>query len=260
MFFVVDEFTALYVAFFYLGSLAIMCRFLFMWLMWVFLLKSYCRSVAFGSTSWCPHGYVQQRNREFLQRTDRFWEFEEQSNSWVEVKLPFDLVSCVDDNCTKVGSINETKKKEEEEEEGEEEKEEEEEEEQRLEGREFGGEEERGSLEKKDGYGGGVEENLDVVLPLRKRVSLTKMSETSIWVTGQSGAIYERFWNGLQWVIAPHDLPISAGHAVSVFIVNQTILALSEPGNLFQVLPASVASIWNQSIRLQIHCNSHRYR
>lgn len=195
-----------------------------MWFMWVFLLKS-CWSVAFGSSSWCPHGFVQQRNREFLQKTDRFWEFEEQSNSWVEVKLPFDLVSCVDGNCTKVGSIHGTKKKEEDEEE-------------RL-GREFGGEEERGRLKKKDGHGGGPEENPDVVLPRRKRLSLTKMSETSIWVTGESGAIYERFWNGLQWVIAPHDLPISAGHAVSVFIINQTILALSEPGNLYQVLVCS---------------------
>ncbi|KAJ9699233.1 hypothetical protein PVL29_008035 [Vitis rotundifolia] len=207
-----------------------MCRFLFMWFMWVFLLKS-CWSVAFGSSSWCPHGFVQQRNREFLQKTDRFWEFEEQSNSWVEVKLPFDLVSCVDGNCTKVGSIHGTKKKEEDEEE-------------RL-GREFGGEEERGSLKKKDGHGEGPEENPDVVLPRRKRLSLTKMSETSIWVTGESGAIYERFWNGLQWVIAPHDLPISAGHAVSVFIINQTILALSEPGNLYQMqLSESSHPIW----------------
>ena len=90
-------------------------------------------------------------------------------------------------------------------------------------------------MKKKDGYGG-QEENSDMVLPLRKRISLTKMSETSIWVTGESGSIYERFWNGVQWVVAPHDLPVFAGHATSVFIVNQTILALSEEGILYQVL------------------------
>lgn len=73
------------------------------------------------------------------------------------------------------------------------------------------------------------------MVTLRKRVSLTKMSETSIWITAESGSIYERFWNGVQWVIAPHDLPSSAGPAVSVFKVNQTILALSEAGFLYQV-------------------------
>ncbi|XP_019155559.1 PREDICTED: uncharacterized protein LOC109152368 [Ipomoea nil] len=61
------------------------------------------------------------------------------------------------------------------------------------------------------------------------------MSESSVWVTGESGSIYERFWNGLQWVIAPHELPVSAGYAVSVFIVNQTILALSEAAVLYQM-------------------------
>lgn len=188
-----------------------------MWMVWVFLLKS-CWPVALASSSSCPHGFVRQRNREFQQKTDRFWEFQEQSNSWVEVKLPFDLVSCVGSNCTKVGSIHGRKKEEEE----------------RL-GREFGGKEERGNLKQKDDHGEGSEEKLDTVLPLRRRISLAKMSETSIWVTGESGAIYERFWNGLQWVVAPHSLSSSAGHAVSVFIINQTILALSESGNLFQV-------------------------
>lgn len=94
------------------------------------------------------------------------------------------------------------------------------------------------TLKKKDGDGG-VDESSDIVLPLRKRISLTKMSETSIWVTGVSGSVYERFWNGVQWVIAPHDLPISAGPAISVFIVNQRILALAEAGVLYQVLVAS---------------------
>ncbi|KAK6144061.1 hypothetical protein DH2020_020881 [Rehmannia glutinosa] len=69
------------------------------------------------------------------------------------------------------------------------------------------------------------------------------MSETSVWVTGESGSIYERFWNGLQWVIAPHGLPVSAGYAVSVFIVNQTILALSEAGYLYQLTEDS-QPIW----------------
>ena len=92
------------------------------------------------------------------------------------------------------------------------------------------------SSEKKDCLKAGVGENSNAVLPFRKRVSLTKMSDTSIWITGPSGSIYERFWNGLQWVIAPHDLPASAGYAISVFIVNQIILALSEAGNLYQVL------------------------
>lgn len=90
-------------------------------------------------------------------------------------------------------------------------------------------------LKKEDGHGG-VEDSRDTVLPLRKRISLTKMSDESIWVTGESGSIYERFWNGVQWVIAPHDLPVFAGHAISIFIVNQTILALSEAGILYQVL------------------------
>ncbi|KAI3710596.1 hypothetical protein L2E82_40381 [Cichorium intybus] len=31
-----------------------------------------------------------------------------------------------------------------------------------------------------------------------------------------------------QWVIAPHELPIQAGYVVSVFLVNHTVLALSE--------------------------------
>ncbi|KAJ4972645.1 hypothetical protein NE237_005819 [Protea cynaroides] len=80
-----------------------------------------------------------------------------------------------------------------------------------------------------------AEESSDQVLLPVRRTSLTKMSETSIWVTGESGSIYERIWNGVQWVIAHHDFPTSAGPAVSVFIVNQTILAPSEAGNLYQI-------------------------
>lgn len=37
------------------------------------------------------------------------------------------------------------------------------------------------------------------------------------------------------WVIAPHELPASAGYATATFIVNTTILALSEAGILYQV-------------------------
>lgn len=180
---------------------------------WVLLSLGY--SVFLGSgSSWCLQQVFQQTERTFEQKTDRFWEFREQTNTWVEVELPYDLVSCVNENCSKVGIIDHriTNSKE----------------------------EEMESLRNKDGDGAGagagvVEDSSDAVLPLRKRISLTRMSETSIWVTGVSGSIYERFWNGVQWVFAPHDLPISAGPAVAVFIVNQTILALSEAGILYQV-------------------------
>lgn len=152
--------------------------------------------------------YIRQSEQKFEQKSKRFWEFNEQSNSWVEVKLPYNLVSCIDGNCTVVSSIQE-----------------------------------------EDVGGGGTEERspshaaaeaaavaVAASLGVRKRISLTLMSETSVWVTGESGSIYERFWNGLQWVIAPHDLPLTAGYAVSVFMVNQTILALSQQGLLYQVL------------------------
>lgn len=170
---------------------------------WVILLL-----IPLTVSSFCPQNYIKQTGQKFQQKSHKFWEFDEHSNSWVELKLPFDLVSCVNDNCTKVGSIDQMNidKKEE----------------QKTE-----------NLKKKkksSGYDGG-----GVLLPLRKRVSLTKMSDTSIWVTGVSGSIYERFWNGLQWVIAPHDLPVSAGFAVASFFVNHTILALSDGGSLYQV-------------------------
>ncbi|XP_028798755.1 uncharacterized protein LOC114754157 isoform X2 [Neltuma alba] len=85
------------------------------------------------------------------------------------------------------------------------------------------------------------------ILPQRKRLSLTKLSDSSVWVTGESGSIYERFWNGLQWVIAPHELPIQAGRAIAVFVINQTILALSEAGLLYQMqvqLSESSETVW----------------
>ncbi|KAJ6948318.1 hypothetical protein NC651_002614 [Populus alba x Populus x berolinensis] len=184
-------------------------------------------SLSLGSASWCPHNYAQQKNREFEQKTDRFWEFQEQSNTWVEVELPYELVSCVDDNCTTVGEIHPVTRDVEE----------------NLE-RENDDSKKTENLKRKV-EDGGTEANSEIALPLRKRISLTKMSESSIWVTGESGSIYERFWNGIQWVIAPHDLPVLTGHAICVFIVNQTILALSEAGTLYQMmLGESSQPIW----------------
>ncbi|XP_057483888.1 uncharacterized protein LOC130770423 isoform X2 [Actinidia eriantha] len=178
---------------------------------WVFLFSIFF--VVSGSVSWCPNQFILQTDRKFEQKTDKFWEFEEQSNSWVEVELPYDLISCVNDNCTKVGSINQVPKK-----------------------RRDDVERER-IIRKK-----GVEIlNSDV----GKRMSLIKMSENSFWVTGVSGSIYGRFWNGVQWVVAPHDLPVQAGRATSVFVVNQTILALSEAGNLYQMqLSENSRPVW----------------
>lgn len=203
-------------------SQAPMSLFHFVFFFWV--LTSWSCFFFLGSASCCLHNYAQQCNQQFEQKTDRFWEFHEQSNTWVEVELPYDLLSCVNGNCTKVGSIDEiTENKDQFE-------------------REYDVSRQTESLKKKDD---GAEENSEIVLPQRKRISLTRMSETSIWVTGESGSIYERFWNGVQWVIAPHDLPISAGHAICVFIVNQTILALSETGILYQMqLSESAQPIW----------------
>ncbi|XP_050224592.1 uncharacterized protein LOC126674218 [Mercurialis annua] len=182
-----------------------MSFFHFVFFFWVLISRT--SFVILGSATFCPHNYV-KNNRQFHQKTDHFWEFQEQSNTWVELKLPYDLVSCVDDHCTKVGSIDPVTDNKEE----------------KLE-TEPQVSTQTENLGNKD----------DDVLPQRKRISLTKMSETSVWVTGESGSIYERFWNGVQWVIAPHDLPIVAGHAVCIFIVNQTILALSEAGILYQM-------------------------
>lgn len=173
--------------------------------MLVFLLLNPCTHTCCSST-WCPQDYIKQRNKQFEQRSNKFWEFDGQSKTWVELKLPFDVVSCVNDDCTKVGSLEKMIKKKK-------------------------TETEIGESFKKMNSG----KDSTVSLPLRKRVSLVKMSEASIWVTGVSGSIYERFWNGLQWVIAPHDLPVSAGFAIASFIVNQTILALSDAGNLYQM-------------------------
>lgn len=159
-------------------------------------------TVAATCASCCPYQFFQQGSRKFEQKTDRFWKFSEETDKWIEVKLPCDLVPCKEESLEQEYDLDERKV----------------------------------ILEE--------EENLDhVVLSLRKRISLTKMSETSVWVTGESGCIYERFWNGLEWVIAPHDLPILAGRAIAVFVINQRILALSEAGNLYQVRRISCLDI-----------------
>lgn len=175
---------------------------------------SFCTGV--GCASCCPYQLFQQSNRRFEQKTDRFWKFSEEADRWVEVQLPCDLISGGDTECGKVNTGEESVDQEQ------------------------GFDDKKMRLDRKDDKVG-VVGPLDVVLmPLRKRVSLTKMSETSVWITGESGSIYERFWNGLEWVMAPHDLPISAGRAVAVFIIGQMILALSESGTLYQVVYMSV--------------------
>lgn len=164
--------------------------------------------------------------RRFEQKTDRFWEYQEQSSTWVQVRAPFDLMSCINGTCTKVGSIGRLAR-----EPGRHglppvQSQEEEEEDTRV-------------------QGDGAQD--DPVLPVRRRISLTRMSESSVWVTGQSGSIYERFWNGVVWVIAPHELPASAGYATATFIVNTTILALSEAGILYQLqLNEHAQPIWTE--------------
>ena len=172
--------------------------------------------------SWCPYQNFQQSNQRFEQKTDKFWVFSEQTERWVEAKLPYDLLSCVNGDCRKVGSILQTEK-------------------QKVLELEDKLDEQKTSDENKDSK----MESEVVVLVQRKRVSLTKISETSVWVTGESGSIYERFWNGMEWVIVSHDLPVSAGSAVSVLVINQTILALSEAGKLYQVIIHKVRRYMN---------------
>lgn len=188
-------------------------------LIWV--LSESCSQVLGSINSYCPHHHLQQFDRKFELKTDRFWKFQEHSNSWVEVELPYDLISCRNGDCTKVGQINNRLEKME---------------------KEYDGFEQTENSRKDKEV-----EKFHVDLPLRKRVSLTRISDISIWVTGESGSIYERFWNGVQWVIAPHDLPISAGPAISIFGVNHSILALSEAGILYQVLPRTDLSVLSKN-------------
>lgn len=170
--------------------------------------------------SWrTPHPSPRQEAR-FEQKTNRFWEYQEQSNTWVEISMPFDLMSCINGTCTKVGSIARKP----------------------ASSPVHSQEEEDARLDEED-----EDDRNDPVLPIRKRISLTRMSESSVWVTGQSGSIYERFWNGVMWVIAPHELPTSAGYATATFIVNTTILALSEAGILYQLqLNEHAQPIWTE--------------
>ncbi|KAL9143179.1 hypothetical protein ABFS82_14G219300 [Erythranthe guttata] len=168
--------------------------------------------------------YLRQGDREFEQKNKKFFEFNEQSNTWVEVELPYDLFSCINGACKVAYSIQEsiTKTRE--------------------------GGEGVGVSVKKD-TPGKKESSSYGFLPVRRRISLRKMSEVSVWVTGESGSIYERFWNGLRWVIAPHELPLIAGYAVSVFMINQTILALSEAGQLYQMqLTEDSQPIWAEFV------------
>ncbi|KAL5055407.1 hypothetical protein RYX36_036089 [Vicia faba] len=123
-----------------------MSMFHLMYGIWLVLCMRFC--ILDVSTSCYPYQFFRQTNRKFEQKTDRFWKFSEIDDRWIEVKLPCDLVPCVN-------------KKEE-----------------RLE----------------------QEDELEVILPLRKRISLTKISDTSVWIIGESGFIYERFWNGLEWM------------------------------------------------------------
>ncbi|WOL16364.1 hypothetical protein Cni_G25151 [Canna indica] len=175
------------------------------------------------ASSWtrAPPGGRSEARAKFKQKTNKFWEFEEESNTWVEISLPFDLMSCINNSCSKVGSIENMNRRDD----------------------QFPALEQQQNTSDRDE----TREVSDPVLPLRKRVSLTRMSEASVWVTGQSGSIYERFWNGVKWVIAPHELPNPFGLAVSVFIVNQTILALSEGGLLYQLqLNENSQPIWTE--------------
>ncbi|KAJ7964065.1 Large neutral amino acids transporter small subunit like [Quillaja saponaria] len=205
-----------------------MALFQLFYFIWVLFSVSYF--VLLTSASCYPYQFVRQSNRQFEQKTDRFWEFREQADNWVEVHLPYDLVSCVNSDCRKVDTIIQTANNA-----------------QARVDQQYEVPEQQTSLRKDANVE--LEGTSDVILPNRKRISLTKMSDTSIWVTGESGSIYERFWNGLQWVLAPHDLPTSEGHGISVFIINQTILALSEAGSLYQVrmqLSENSQPVWVQ--------------
>ncbi|XP_020699014.1 uncharacterized protein LOC110111453 [Dendrobium catenatum] len=180
-----------------------------------------------SARSWCPLPPNRSLNTEFKQKINRFWEFEEKTNRWVEISLPYDLMSCTNGSCNKVGSIKSWGKKS-------------------SQIPEAKNQEKNNIIERDHKE---MEERFDQVLPIRKRLSITRMSEASIWVTGQSGSIYERLWNGIRWVVAPHELPTSAGPAVSVFIVNQTILALSEAGMLYQLqLNENSQPIWSDFV------------
>ncbi|KAL5221289.1 hypothetical protein ABZP36_026002 [Zizania latifolia] len=158
-----------------------------------------------------PLGLPQEQNQqmefsvsdELKQHTRRhkFWEYQEQSNTWVEISMPFSLMSCINNTCTEVGSIEQLE---------------------RRHGRASI------SSQEKDTETDGADQadRNDPVLPKRRRISLTRMSESSVWVTGQSGSIYERYWNGIIIVLVNQDtFPIyhkwipTGGHRTSALKV-----------------------------------------
>ncbi|XP_059068023.1 uncharacterized protein LOC131858708 [Cryptomeria japonica] len=169
---------------------------------------------------------------EFVQLTDRFWAYDTHSNKWTQLELPFDLLSCNNGNCSKIGTIQDLNQDNENNSPPHDYNPNSREEQQFDEGSD-------------DGVSLLAEEELGPPLVVRKRLSLTVMSETSVWITGESGSIYERFWNGMNWVTAPHELQPSAGYAISVFAVNHTFAALSEAGNLYQLtMDANAQPLW----------------
>jgi len=104
--------------------------------------------------SWCtPHPSPRQEAR-FEQKINRFWEYQEQSNTWVEISTPFDLMSCINGTCTKVGSIARKP----------------------ASSPVHSQEKEDARLDEED-----EEDRNGPVLPVRKRISLTRMSESSVW-------------------------------------------------------------------------------
>jgi hypothetical protein len=58
-------------------------------------------------------------------------------------------------------------------------------------------------------------------------------------VVGPSGSVYERFWNGVQWVLIPHDLPGGVGKASALASVNGTILATTANGPVYHMYMSS---------------------
>jgi len=156
----------------------------------------------------------------FVQLTDRFWAYDSNSKQWKRLQLPFDLLSCINGSCIKVGSIEDKNSSP----------------------------YDHNLIVHQEEASDDENSNLNPHLPLRTRTSLKAISESSVWITGESGSIYERFWNGVQWVIAPHDLPASAGYAISVFAVNETFMALSEAGVLYQLtIDANAQPLWVES-------------
>ncbi|KAI7749564.1 hypothetical protein M8C21_021931, partial [Ambrosia artemisiifolia] len=155
-----------------------------------------------------------------------------ESKTWVQVNSPYDLLSCVNNNCTKVGIIEPVNDDDDDVDDD-------------QTRTELGQEQESNKIQGQRIKKVKTDERKIGTLGSRNRISVTKMSDDSIWVTGLSGSIYERFWNGIQWIIAPHELPVQAGYAVSVFLIKHIVLALSEAGILYQMqLSENSQPIW----------------